>query len=315
VSAEDAADKALSAKISATSELALGELKASGEWTALDKPMALLLPVGAGRVPAVTVTVKAKDAVALQASLWGSSRAGNTTPDVKLGETQFSLAAGEQKVRLEFEVSLGEAAHVFYMLQPAQGVEIALSDEQVTGVLTLAQKMNKAVAKSLVQTPPENSGIDTFAYWLPDRRPMARNLAVAIEPALEMFAAKNVVNGVARPWRGVNAWVPSVDDARPSLKLTWDEPQKISEIEISFDTDFDHPMESVLMGHPERVMPACVTEFEVCAGGKGQVAHVVENHQTRWVMKLEHPVDTSELSVIVLGHGPALPAIFEVRCY
>ncbi|HEY8996840.1 MAG TPA: FAD-dependent oxidoreductase [Edaphobacter sp.] len=315
VCADDVADKARAAKVTATSTLALGELKSSGEWTTLDKPMALLLPVATGRVPAVTLQVKAADAVTLRASLWGSSRAGNTTPDVKLGEMQFELAAGEQRVRLEFDVSLEKTAHVFYMLQPAESVEIALSADQVTGVLTVSQKMNKAVAKSLVQTPPEGSGVDTFAFWLPDRRPMARNLAAVIEPALKMFAASNVVNGVTRPWRGVNAWVPSPGDARPSLKLAWNAPQKISEIEISFDTDFDHPMESVLMGHPERVMPACVTEFEVCAGGRGQVAHVTENHQTRWSLKLEQPIETSELSVIVLAHGPALSAIFEVRCY
>jgi hypothetical protein len=175
--------------------------------------------------------------------------------------------------------------------------------------------MNKAVAKSLVQTPPDRSGIDTFAYWLPERRPAARNLAVSIEPALKLFGGENVVNGIARPWCGVNAWVPARDDARPSLRLAWSEPQAIREIEISFDTDFDHPMESVLMGHLERVMPACVTEFEICAAGTGVLARVAENHQTRWALRMEKPVVTRELSIAVLASGPALPAIFEVRCY
>ncbi|MDE1178477.1 MAG: FAD-dependent oxidoreductase [Edaphobacter sp.] len=315
VYADDAADKARAAKVTASSELELAELKASGEWTLLDKPMSLLLPVGEGHVPAVTVSLRAQVAVMVKASLWGAEHEGNTTPDKKLGETEFLLAAGEQMARLDFDAVLDKPEHLFYMLEPVAGVEIALSDEQIAGVLTLAQKMNKAVAKSLVQTPPEGSGIDTFAYWLPDRRPMARNVAARMEPALRMFGAANVVNGVARPWRGVNAWVPAREDKRPVLRLEWAVPQRVSEIEISFDTDFDHPMESVLMGHPERVMPGCVTEFEVCAGAKGSVAHVVENHQTRWSLRLEKPVETSELSVVVLGHGSALPAIFEVRCY
>jgi hypothetical protein len=210
---------------------------------------------------------------------------------------------------------LDTAQHVFYMLQAAEGVSVALSHEQVTGVLTLSQKMNRAVAKSLVQTPPENSGIDTFAYWLPERRPAARNLAVTIEPALRLFGGENVVNGIARPWCGVNAWVPARDDARPSLRFAWSEPQTIREIEISFDTDFDHPMESVLMGHPERVMPACVTGFEICAAGKGVLAHIAENHQTRWALRMENPVVTKELSIVILPDEPALPAIFEVRFY
>jgi hypothetical protein len=315
VLATDASDKARAAKISATSELALKALKPSGEWTALDKPMALLLPVAAGHVPALILPLRAKADGSLGVSLWGSQHKGNTTPDEKLGEGKITLSAGEQQVRLEFDVAMDESAHLFYMLQPAEGVEVALSDELVTGVLTLSQKMNKAVAKSLVQTPPEGSGIDTFAYWLPDRRPMARNLAATIEPPLKMFAAANVVNGVSRPWRGVNAWVPAYEDKRPTLRLQWDAPQTIREIVISFDTDFDHPMESVLMGHPERVMPGCVTEFELCAGAKGRVAHVAENHQTRWVLKLDKPLETNELSLVILAYGPALPAIFELRCY
>jgi hypothetical protein len=315
VRADAVADKARAAMITATSELELRELRPSGEWTALDKPMALLLPVRAGRVPVVTVSLKSEREVTLRTELWGSSREGNTTPDVLLANRELALSVGEQTAELGFDTAVDAAQHVFYMLHPSEAVSIALSQEQVTGVLTLSQKMNKAVAKSLVQTPPEGSGIDTFAYWLPERRPAARNLAATIEPALKMFDAANITNGLARPWCGVNAWVPAREEARPALRLEWSEPQTIREIEISFDTDFDHPMESVLMGHPERVMPGCVTEFEVCAAGVGVLAHEMENHQTRWRLRLENPVVTNDLSIAVLAHGPALPAIFEVRCY
>lgn len=315
VLADDTDDKIRAAEISATSTLELASLKPSGEFTALDKPFALLLPVGPGRVPMVTVTLKSADDTTLHAELRCASRKGNTTPDVLIARKDLAIAKGTQQVRLEFDAVMEEAAHLFFVLQPSAGVEVALSEEQVTGVLTLSQKMNKAVAKSLVQTPPEGSGIDTFAFWLPDRRPMARNLAATIEPALNMFTPSNVRNGIARPWCGVNAWVPAKGDERPALLLQWDAPQTIGEIEISFDTDFDHPMESVLMGHPERVMPACVTEFEVWSGTSSRVAHVTDNHQTRWALRLAEPVVTRELSIVVLAHGPALPAIFEVRCY
>jgi len=32
----------------------------------------------------------------------------------------------------------------------------------------------------------------------------------------------------------------------------------INRIILNFDTDFDHPMESVQMGHPENRVPFCV---------------------------------------------------------
>src|SRR5690606_13298648 len=37
----------------------------------------------------------------------------------------------------------------------------------------------------------------------------------------------------------------------------------ISEIRIYFDTDFDHPLESTLWGHPESAIPFCVKRFRI----------------------------------------------------
>lgn len=309
-----AQDKAQHAKISSSSELKLAALKPSGEWEKLNQPLALLVPVAEGSVPGFSLDVRSDAATTLHCELWTGSRQGNTTPDVKLAETVMVLGAGEQKVTIDFHASAPNACHVFVMLQQNEAVSVALSEEQVTGILTLAQKMNKAVAKSTVQSPPAHSGVDTFAFWLPTRRPLARNLAMRFDPALDIFAPGNVANGFARPWCGANAWLPAKDDTKPTLMLTWDKPQSIREIALGFDTDFDHPMESVLMGHPERVMPACITAFEMYGDGH-LLAHVDENHQTRYVLRLDDAVTVQELSIVILEHGPAVPAIFEVRCY
>jgi hypothetical protein len=44
-------------------------------------------------------------------------------------------------------------------------------------------------------------------------------------------------------------------DASPQLVLKWNKAVTIQTIQLTFDTDFDHPMESVLMQHPEHAMP------------------------------------------------------------
>ncbi|MEO6922381.1 MAG: FAD-dependent oxidoreductase, partial [Bryocella sp.] len=264
---EAKADKAKLAHICASSTLRLSELQPSGEWTKLDHPIALLVPLTPGTTPRFTFRVNAEHPTSLSARLSGASRQGNTTPDVEFAVLMNALPAGEQELALDFNIEIPDAGHYFVILDATDGVSIALSKDQITGVLMLEQRMNAAVAKSAVQTPTEGSAIDTFAFWLPARRPQARTLAVKINPPLQMFEPENIVNGIARPWRGVNAWLPARGDSRPTLQLTWDTPQTIREVELSFDTDFDHPMESVLMGHPERVMPACVTAFEVVANG------------------------------------------------
>jgi len=317
VAGGDIAEKARSAVVTASSTFELAELASNGERVSLDHPRAMLLPLTKGEVPAFGLTVYAQRATTLRAELWMSARSGNFTPDVLLSSAEAAVDAGGkgQKVELQFHCELEEDAYGFVMLSTNEDISVAVTDEYLCGVLTLSQRMNGAVAKSAVQQPPEGSGLDTFAFWLPDRRPDARNFAITIDPPLAGFEARNVINGFSRPWQRANVWMPARDDRRPALRLTWAEPQTLGQIEIVFDTDYDHPMESVLMGHPERVMPGCVTSFEVRGEGGELLGEVKENHQTRVRVRFAQAVVTRELSVILLSHGCALPAIYEVRCY
>lgn len=316
VPARDEKNLAWAAKVSASSSLEIDTLESSGELHDPNLPCALLLPMKAGAAPEITLTVDSTTATNLTATLWRSSRPGNATPDVKLASTTTEIEAGKNMpVRFRFETTIDADAHVFFILEPTPGVSLHLSKRQLPGVLTLWQKMNRMVAKSAVQTPPEGSGIDTFAFWLPDRRPVARNLAVSIQPPIRCYEPCMVVNGWSRPWCGANAWTPAREDHAPWLRLEWGEAKVLHSIELKFDTDFDHPMESVLMGHPERVMPGCVTAFAVRTLEGETLATVNGNHQTHWRMNLDEAVRTSGIEIAILDCGPAPPAIFEVRCY
>jgi hypothetical protein len=194
-------------------------------------------------------------------------------------------------------------------------VSLYLSEARVTGVLTLAQSMNKAVAKGTRQEPPPGSGIDSFEFWLPARRPAGRNLAARIEPPLLSFRPENVRNGIDRPALSSNAWVARPGDPAPALTLEWPAPRAIATVVLSFDTDFDHPMESVLMGHPERDMPFCVRHYRLL-DDQGTVLHECrENHQTRNVIRFARPVTTTRLQVEVLATHGAPAALFGLRCH
>lgn len=314
--ADDPEDLARHATLSASSTLRLDTLAPSGEMYSADLPCAILLPLLAGPVPEIGLLVDAAAPTTLHAELWRSSREGNTTPDVKLAQACVQVPAGESmRAVLHFDAALEANSHVFVILEPAHALALHLSKDQAPGVLTLWQRMNRMVAKSAVQSPPAGSGIDTFAFWLPDRRPIARNLAVTVSPAVCCYEPSLVINGWARPWCGANAWAPAREDREPWLRLAWDKPQTLNAIEITFDTDFDHPMESVLMGHPERVMPGCTTSFALRTAEGCTLAAVNQNHQTRWRAKLHKPVTTTAIDLVILDHGPAPPAIFEVRCY
>ena len=337
VAAMDPADLAQNAKVSATSELALSVLPPCGETLPLTDSWAVMLPVSAGRMPKVGITLDVAAPATLRAELRISGKPDNHTPEMVLKVLEIPLAAGDkQHVSLDFVSLIDEPRFAFVCLIRNENISVHLSDQRLTGVLALCQTGNKAVAKSNIQSPPPDIGIDTFEFWTPKRRPLGKNPALRIEPAIRAFGAANLTNGSTRPTRAANAWVADFAHEQPVIRLAWDTPQTIAVMEIDFDTDFDHPMESVLMGHPERDMPFCIRDIRITASETGHepgspghatvatrhqtgqkvIAEIIDNHQTRRVVRLDTPVTTDYLEIHVLTpsvHAPA--ALFAVRCF
>jgi FAD dependent oxidoreductase len=337
ISASHPNDLASSATVTATSELALSSLVSCGEKLDLTESWAMMLPVSAGPMPEVEFLLDAAAATTLRAELRVSSNPENHTPDVVLQVVEIPLAAGSgQEVHMHFKSTFEEDRFAFVCLIHNEDVAVHLSDQRLTGVLALSQSGNKAVAKSNTQSPPPGIGIDTFEFWIPKRRPLGKNFAMKITPPLRAFPASNLTNGISRPTRASNAWVADFSQEQPILRLSWPVPQKISMIEIDFDTDFDHPMESVLMGHPERDMPFCVSDLRIIASTEAPksadsgrnavgtceqtarkvVAEIIGNHQSCRVIHLSTPLVTDHLEIQVLAPSVNVPAaLFAIRCF
>ena len=353
IALEDPADLARSASISASSELSLAALAACGETRDLTESWAMMLPVNAGPMPSTTFTVDVSKPVALRAELRVSSKVENHTPDVVLGVIETPLAPGkEQALVLDFNAVIDQPRYAFVCLMACEGVSVHLSNQRCTGVLSVSQKFNRAVAKSSRQEPPPACGIDTFEFWLPERRPGGKNMAVKIRPPLRAFQIANLTNGVDRPTSQANAWVAAFEEEQPWIRLSWSTPQTISRVELMFDADYDHPAESVLMGHAERVIPFCVPNVVVLDGsalrkeklasravlaGKGTngngflsgpgngstaasedfvLAELEGNHLSRRVLHFKQPVTTDCLELHLTAPNGFIPAaLFAVRCY
>ena len=313
----DPDDLAQGATLTASSELGLAELRTDGTKLPLAQPWAMMLPVQPGPMPRIGLTMDATGETELRAELRVSSRHDNHTPDVTLATLNIPLTMGaDQSVNLHFDAAIDQPRYAFVCLMQNEAVSVALSDQRVTGVLAVCHNGNKAVAKSSTQTPPPGIGIDSFELWTPQRRPGGKNFAVTLDPPLTMFGTENLTNGFARPTNQPNAWVASFADASPTLHLAWPTPQRIARIELAFDTDFDHPMESVLMGHPERVMPFCVQRFEIRDDAGRVLYRSGDNHQSRCAIHLQTPVVTEQLTITLCAPSAQVPAaLFEIRCY
>ncbi|MBS1601132.1 MAG: FAD-dependent oxidoreductase [Bacteroidetes bacterium] len=315
----DPDDLVRQARVVASSRLVLGGLK-EGEAEGFLRPMTLslaqLLPLEAGKVPVFSCHAEAEAETTLEVELKISGRAGNFTPDVSLGRKHIRLQPGRNCVVLDLDAVMPEAGYAFFCIYKNEGVRLYFSPQRITGILSVFNLVNEAVSNYGMQTPPEDIGVDAFEFWCPQRRPEGHNLAFSVQPALDRYGPENIYNGLARPVAGPNAWVADLSDPAPSLQIEWDVTKAIRRVVLKFDTDLDHPMESVLMSHPETVMPFCVRNYRILDEEGKEVYKKMGNYQTINTIDFETPVMTRRLTIAVEHPSPETPAaVFEILCY
>ncbi len=306
---DDSDDLARKATITASSQFRLAVLPPDGPLLPLKQSRAQMLPVAGGAVPVVSFIVDVDAPTMLHLELRTSNRLDNYTPDVVLDTLSLPLPAGkQQRITANFHALIEEPRYVFFCLMQNEHVSVQCSNQRVTGVLALEQRR--------AQEPPEDIGVEAFEMWCPPRRPGGQNFAMTVNPPICTFAPENVTNGLARPTCGPNAWVAATDDPMPTLMLHWPQEQRIARIELAFDTDYDHAMESVLMTHPESAMPFCVKHYRLCDSSEQAIAEQSDNHQTCNTLLLDPPIVTDRLAIHLLeSHGPVPASLFEIRCY
>lgn len=329
---QDDKDLTRQAEITVSSKLVLNELRpvdkggistgsaaqqsSTNLWRELGLSSAQMLPLSPGPCPEIRIYVDVLQATELATELKVSGKPGNFTPDRSLEKKNFSLTPGRHEVVLSFDAEIVNECYGFICLYKNPLIKVAYSAQRITGILSVFNLVNEDVSNYGLQTPPEGIGMEAFEFWCPQRRPEGLNLAMKISPGLDVFDGANIRNGLARPTVRPNAWVADPGDPAPEIRLTWKEPKQIRRVVVKFDTDADHPMESVLMTHPETVMPFCVRNF-IIHDCNGRVLHrETGNYQTIRTIEFPEPVTTQQLTFAVehpSGDTPA--AIFEILCY
>ena len=141
-------------------------------------------------------------------------------------------------------------------------------------------------------------------------------LAYKISPPQKPFSPLQVLSGVTRPHRATNLWISDANQPLPQwLELSWDKPQKISEIQLVFP---GHLIREYHAYAPFYRDPQCPRDYavEVFADGQWQrVAEVEENYQRLRRHSFAETVTTKKLRVVVTAtNGDPSAAIYEVRC-
>jgi hypothetical protein len=304
------------ARVEASSTHTIKEIPFDGPWLSIEYGAAQMLPLKAGQPYQFSCLLKAEQATEVVCELRVSSRPQNYTPDITLESKVIQLQAGEQEIGVAFEKTLKEDQYAFLTFLRNDQVEVRGSEQRMTGVVSVFNHGNKAVSNTGRQEPPDHLGIDSFEFWTPIRRPEGHNLGMRITPPVEAYSTDLLLNGFTRPHLRSNAWVGSPEDDQPTLTFTWPEPQRIRKLMLYFDTDFDHPLESSLMGHPEHQMPFCVKEYKILDEQGKLLHHQQHNHQSINVIHFTDTVTSRKLQLVLQAPSAQVPAaLFYIHCF
>jgi len=305
-----------SAVFSASSEYKMEEFESNGDWHKLEYSTAQLLPVNKGDKIKISIELEADANTNLTFQLRSSDRLINYSPEVLLESHELIASNGLNKFEIEFNTISDRDQYVFFCILKNELVSFKTSKMFLTGTMMLMNRYDKSVATSGVQSPPDGIGIDSFEFWLPSRRPAHQNMALKISPALEPFKVLNLKNGICRPTNRTNAWVADLNDKYPSVTLSWNEPIEISRIVLFFDSDFDHPLESTLRVHPERVVPHTLKNYKIMDLEGKLVYEKIGNYQTINEVNFEHKLKTSAITIYLEHPSSNVPAaLFEIQVY
>ena len=300
------------ASLRVSSELHLNELPHDGTWFRLEYPAAQLLPVS-GRMPCIEIVAEADDATELRVELRSSLRRENYTPDRTDAVEVVRLVQGENRIALDFGIEYDMPRYVFVCFMANDKVRLPQSGRFVTGLTSVFNHINPAVSNFGRQTPPEGIGVEAFEFWCPKRRPEGKNFALRFTPALAAFGAEQLRNYYFRPYLAPNGWAADIGDTAPELEIAWEEPRTFSQIRLFFDTDADHAMENVQMGHYDSVMPCCIRGYILSDDTGRELAHTESNHQTVNTLTFPEPVTARGLRLrLMRPEGDVCPALMGI---
>jgi FAD dependent oxidoreductase len=160
-----------------------------------------------------------------------------------------------------------------------------------------------------------------------DPADLARKARVTASDAFEHAEPANVINGVTRdvPLKAINRWTTTMTPEGPWLELAWEKPQKVREVQLTFDSGFQRELTLsasdwanqgiIRAAQPETVRDYTLLYRKEKDGPLVELLKVDGNHQRLNRHRFE-PVEAQVIRLQVRAtNGDKLVRVFEVRCY
>jgi len=138
-----------------------------------------------------------------------------------------------------------------------------------------------------------------------------------VSPGQDCYNPGNVISGVTRPHKYTNIWISDPNlPLEQWLNLSWDEPQKVSQVELTFP---GHLLREYHAYGPFYRDPQCPKDYRAEGFENGEwkvLATIADNYQRQNKLKLDRVYELTDLKVVVKStNGEKSAQIYEVRVY
>lgn len=158
-----------------------------------------------------------------------------------------------------------------------------------------------------------------------DPKDLARTAEIKASAELAGADAEHVINGYVRdlPGKTENLWAAKLAADGAWVELSWPQPQKISHVQITFDTGFKRQLTLTAQDSQNRDIlrapqPETVRDYELswqdAEGSRRSLARITKNHQ-RVNRHTFAPVEAKALRLhVTASNGADTARVFEIRC-
>ncbi|NCT08682.1 MAG: FAD-dependent oxidoreductase [Flavobacteriia bacterium] len=318
ISIADKSDLTKIATLKVSSTLQFNGFNLSENWQILTFSTSQLLPLEAKTNYEFNFEVEALEDTSLEIQLRIALEKRSFTPEKILNTHEYQLKKGIHKITFKSDIALDEKQYAFVCLMKNEQIKVRISDERCSAIMTVQNRINKAVSNYGKQEPPKHVAIDSFEFWTPERRPNGKNLAFSVSPFLSIFEKENIVNPEIRPNpKGeTNVWIASKEDENPNIQFSWNQVISFNTIKLFFDCDYDHALESTLMGHSEETIPFVVSNYSI-EDDKGKLLKKVENnYQAINEIKFEKEIESKSLTFKFSRNQQNIPvSVFKISLF